>query len=219
MAENRNIMSTRYQNPVMITVGGISLRGELIIPSAANAIVLFSHGSGSSHLSPRNRRVAQALQQAGFGTLLFDLLTPQEDVQYKNRFEVDLLADRLIGATGWLESLPEARDCCMGFFGASTGTAAALKAAAQLPQTGAIVSRGGRPDLAMDVLEDVKAPTLLIVGSLDRDVLALNRQAYARLKGIKQLEIVKGATHLFEEPGTLDQVSMLAKNWFKTYLS
>lgn len=212
-------MKTRYENPVTIPVEGIELRGKLIIPSEASAIVVFSHGSGSSHLSPRNRVVAQELQHAGFGTLLFDLLTEEEDVFFENRFEIEQLAERLVAVIRWLESLPQAKGCRTGLFGASTGAAAAIKAAARLPQTGAIVSRGGRPDLAMDDLGKVKAPTLFIVGGLDTEVLALNKKAFARLNCEKDLEIVEGASHLFEEPGKLEQVCKLAKNWFIKQLS
>lgn len=211
-------MDAQYQNAVTIPADHILLQGELTIPASAPAIILFSHGSGSSHRSPRNRKVAQVLQQAGFGTLLFDLLTAEEDTSFTNRFAIDLLTERLVAATRWVESLPETQDRRIGYFGASTGAAAALKAAAQLPSTGAVVSRGGRPDLAMDVLDEVKAPTLLIVGSLDTDVLAMNRQAFAQLNCKKQLEVVEGATHLFEEPGALETVCTLAKHWFKTQL-
>jgi putative phosphoribosyl transferase len=211
-------METRYQNAVTIPVDNILLQGELVIPAPATAVILFSHGSGSSHRSPRNQKVAQALRDAGFGTLLFDLLTADEDACFSNRFAIDLLTERLIAATRWVESLPETQDCRIGYFGASTGAAAALKAAAQLPAAGAIVSRGGRPDLAMDVLDEVTAPTLLIVGSLDTDVLSMNRQAFVRLNGEKQLEVVEGATHRFEEPGALEQVCGLAKNWFRAQL-
>jgi putative phosphoribosyl transferase len=211
-------MDTVYEKSVLIPVDGISLQGELVIPHAATAIVIFSHGSGSSHRSPRNREVARVLRLAGFGTLLFDLLTPAEDTHFERRFAIDLLADRLVTATKWLCRVPEARSCRIGYFGASTGAAAALKAAAQMPGTRAVVSRGGRPDLAMDVLDEVKASTLLIVGSFDPHVLTLNREAYDRLTCEKKLEIVDGATHLFEEPGALAQVCLLAKTWFKNHL-
>lgn len=207
-----------YHKEVSIPVGEVILQGELIIPQDAEAIVIFSHGSGSSRFSVRNRMVATHLQKQNFGTLLFDLLTSEEDEEYNNRFNIDLLTQRLAGATLWLEELAVAKDRPIGYFGASTGAASALKAAALLPQIGAVVSRGGRPDLAKDSLQMVKAPTLLIVGGLDRDVLELNKEAFARLGGEKKLEVVGGATHLFEEAGKMDIVSALAANWFEKYL-
>jgi len=211
-------MDFRYHSEVNIPVGNVSLEGELIIPSKAKAVVIFSHGSGSSRFSKRNRMVAEYLQKKNLGTLLFDLLTSKEDLHYHNRFDIDLLTKRLCGATEWLERLPAAKDCRIGFFGASTGAASALKAAAILPGIEAVVSRGGRPDLAMYSLPKVDAPTLLIVGSLDYDVLQLNREALEQLTCQKKLEIVKGATHLFEESGTMEIVSELAANWFEKYL-
>ena len=190
----------------------------MIIPAGATAIIIFAHGSGSSHRSPRNRKVAAVLQDAGFGTLLFDLLTPEEDEEYANRFEVHLLAARLGSVTQWLETKPEARDCRLGYFGASTGAAAALIAASRLPRIGAVVSRGGRVDLAVDAIPKVQAPTLFIVGELDAQVLALNKMAFDILQCPRKLEIVNGATHLFEEPGAMDRVCALASDWFKQYL-
>ena len=211
-------MNFRFHKEVIIPVNGIHLQGELIVPLKAESIIIFSHGSGSSRLSPRNQMVAGYLQERNFGTLLFDLLTVSEDKHYYNRFDIGLLTKRLIGATEWLEQNTAAQGCLLGYFGASTGAASALMAAEHLPQVRAIVSRGGRPDLAMDILSRIGAPTLFIVGSLDFDVLQLNRQAWLRLKGEKQLEIVEGASHLFEEPGTMDKVCKLASDWFEKYL-
>lgn len=211
-------METKYQNGVSIPVGDLRLKGELYIPQNAKGIIIFSHGSGSSRFSKRNLQVAKILQQYGFGTLLFDLLTEEEDKNYYNRFAIDLLKERLVAATMWLEKLPAAKDANIGYFGASTGAASALKAAARLPGIFAVVCRGGRPDLAMEDLPSVHAPTLLIVGSLDTQVLELNREAYRELKCEKYLEIVEGATHLFEEPGKLEKVGELAARWFKNHV-
>jgi putative phosphoribosyl transferase len=206
---------------VRITVGGVALDGDLAQP-ADGGIVLFAHGSGSSRHSPRNRRVAQQLQQAGLGTLLMDLLTADEEqVDLRSRelrFNIGLLARRLVGAVDWLADrfggeLP------MGLFGARTGAAAALVAAAERPsQVAAVVSRGGRPDLAGPALDRVSAPTLLIVGGADPQVLTLNRQAAERLAAPHRLEVVPGAGHLFEEPGALEEVARLAGAWFSTHL-
>jgi len=205
--------------PVNIPVANIKLPGDLIIPHGAKATIIFSHGSGSSRFSSRNKMVAQYLHKKKFATLLFDLLTEEEDKNYNNRFNIDLLTTRLAGATEWLERVPTAiRDFRTGYFGASTGAASALKAASFIPDISAVVSRGGRPDLVMKDLPNVKAPTLLIVGSLDYDVLQLNRQAYTQLRCEKKLEVVAGATHLFEEPGKMEIVSELAGNWFEKYL-
>jgi dienelactone hydrolase len=199
---------------VAVRSAGVRLEGTLLVPEAARGIVLFAHGSGSSRFSPRNTFVAHRLQRAGVGTLLLDLLTPQEDDVRGMRFDIELLTERLIGAARWLREQPEGRDLRLGFFGASTGAAAAIDAAAALGTgVAAVVSRGGRPDLATR-LEEVTAPTLLIVGGLDREVLRLNREALERLGCEKQLTIVAGATHLFEEPGTLDEVALLAADWF-----
>jgi len=211
-------MDFRYHNEVEIRVGKINLKGELTIPLKAKAIVIFSHGSGSSRFSKRNQMVAHYLQSKNFGTLLFDLLTEQEDINYQFRFDIELLSKRLAGATEWLERLPAAKDCRIGFFGASTGAASALKVAARMKTIDAVVSRGGRPDLAMDKLHLVEAPTLLIVGRLDYDVLQLNKEAYSSLKCEKSLEIIDGATHLFEEAGKMEIVSELAAEWFQKYL-
>lgn len=211
-------MDWHYHKEVSIPVGNVTVYGELAIPKQANSIVVFSHGSGSSRFSKRNQQVAEYLHQKKMGTLLFDLLTEEEDKNYNNRFNINLLTKRLASATEWLEGLPAAKDCRIGYFGASTGAASALRAAAQLPQIQAVVSRGGRPDLVMDYLPQVEAPILLIVGSLDHDVLELNKQAYRRLQGGKKLEVVDGATHLFEEPGKMEMVAALAGNWFQQYL-
>jgi putative phosphoribosyl transferase len=206
---------------VRISSGDVTLSGELNIPRNASGVVLFAHGSGSSRHSPRNRHVARTIRNAGVGTLLFDLLTRDEEVIDAHtrhlRFGIGLLADRLVNATYWLKG--EFDHVRAGYFGASTGAAAALVAAAQLGEiVGAVVSRGGRPDLAADSLPLVKAPTLLIIGGLDTRVIEMNRQAYMRLHCEKEIEIVPGATHLFEEPGTLDQVAQLAAEWFRTHL-
>ncbi|MGO9060269.1 MAG: dienelactone hydrolase family protein [Candidatus Binataceae bacterium] len=196
-----------------------SLQGTLSVPSEPTGIVLFAHGSGSSHLSPRNVYVAQALQKAHLATLLFDLLTEEEELDRDNVFDIDLLAKRLREATAWVRTHEPALQLPVGYFGASTGAAAALIAASGDSSIGAVVSRGGRPDLAGDALERVTAPTILIVGGDDDVVITLNRQAYARLQCEKRLSIVPGATHLFEEPGTLDQVVDLATQWFSKYLT
>jgi dienelactone hydrolase len=204
---------------VQIPADGIKLEGALVIPPGAQGIVLFAHGSGSSRHSPRNNFVAQVLQSAGMGTLLMDLLTPREDATYETRFDIDLLTRRLERATQWLIDQPPSASLDIGYFGASTGAAAALRAAATLgPSIGAVVSRGGRPDLAMSALDRVQSPTLLIVGGLDDIVIDLNRQAYEKLTAEKHLAIVPGATHLFEESGTLQQAARLAADWFKRYL-
>jgi len=193
--------------------------GRLTMPDQATGFVLFAHGSGSSRRSPRNRYVAAVLNQAGLGTLLFDLLTPDEETDRANVFDIGLLARRLIDVTGWLRSHPASAGLPVGYFGASTGAAAALWAAAE-PGTGiaAVVSRGGRPDLAGRRLSSVRAPTLLIVGGRDDVVLGLNRQAQAELRCENQLAVVPGATHLFEEPGTLAAAAGLARDWFLRHL-
>lgn len=212
-------MDFRLNRETAVPLGKITLQGELIIPLKANAIVIFSHGSGSSRFSSRNRQVARYLQEKDIGTLLFDLLTEEEDEDYSNRFDINLLSKRLAGATEWLEALPAAKECRIGYFGASTGAASALRAAAVMPRIAAVVSRGGRPDLAIDILPKVKAPTLLIVGSLDQEVLEMNEEALADLHCQKKLEVVDGATHLFEEPGKMEIVSKLAGDWFEKYLT
>ncbi|HEU4859824.1 MAG TPA: dienelactone hydrolase family protein [Chitinophagaceae bacterium] len=211
-------MDLRFHKEVTIPVLDVKLKGNLIIPVKATAIIIFSHGSGSSRLSSRNQMVAKYLHQQNFGTLLFDLLTEEEDSNYQNRFDIELLTKRLIGASEWLQQQPVAKDCRFGYFGASTGAASALKAASYLPQIDAVVSRGGRPDLAMNSLPKVNAATLLIVGAMDFDVLRLTREAYSQLSCEKKLEIIEGATHLFEEPGKMEKVAMLAADWFEKYL-
>ena len=210
---------TEFSEPAKIPVNGVELEGALVVPPAARGIVLFAHGSGSSRHSPRNNFVAETLRAAGIGTLLMDLLTKQEDVIYQTRFDIDLLSWRLERATQWLMEEPRVQSLDIGYFGASTGAAAALNAAATFGSLiGAVVSRGGRPDLAMAALGSVQAPTLLIVGALDDVVIELNRKAYERLKAEKHLAIVPGATHLFEEPGTLQEVARLAAAWFTRHL-
>lgn len=205
---------------VRIHLGTVRLDGILGLPDNAHphGIVLFAHGTGSSRLSPRNTYVAQALREQGMATLLFDLLTEAEAVDRENVFDIDLLATRLQAANQWVRRYGPTRHLAIGYFGASTGAAAALVAAADDPAVGAIVSRGGRPDLAEHALARVMAPTLLIVGGNDDDVVVLNRQAYALLRCEKELRIVPAATHLFEEPGALDQVVSLAADWFKHHL-
>lgn len=204
---------------IEIPLGPVTLQGNLALPSDARALVVFSHGSGSSRLSPRNRFVAEVVRRHGLGTLLFDLLTPEEDEVYATRFDIDLLTERLMAVTRWLGGNPETAELALGYFGSSTGAASALRAAAQLGERiGAVVSRGGRPDLALEVLPQVKAPTLLIVGGQDTEVLGLNRKAYARLAGEKRLSVVPGATHLFEEPGALEEAADLAAVWFAEHL-
>ena len=205
---------------VDVRAGDARLEGTLTLPAAPRGIVLFAHGSGSSRHSPRNAFVARALHEAGVGTLLFDLLTVDEDRVYETRFDIGLLAKRLAAATAWLRQRPEAAGLPVGYFGASTGAGAALlAAAAEDAPVRAVVSRGGRPDLAgAQALARVVAPTLLIVGGDDPQVITLNRQAYALLRCTKALEIVPGATHLFEEPGTLEQVAALAAAWFRRWL-
>ena len=216
---NRLSTVNRSRLLVSIPANGVKLEGELIVPTGASGVVLFAHGSGSSRHSPRNKYVAAVLQEAGFGTLLMDLLTREEDTVYANRFDIDILTWRLERATQWLGEQPKSKSLAVGVFGASTGAAAALNAAARLgSRVGAVVSRGGRPDLAEDALAQVKSPTLLIVGGLDDVVIDLNRQAYRQLKCEKKLEIVRGATHLFEEPGTLEEAARLATAWFEKYL-
>ncbi len=211
------------EGTVRVPAGPVELEGALSVPAGAAGVVLFAHGSGSSRHSPRNRHVARTLYERGLATLLIDLLTPgEEEVDLRTRslrFDVGLLAQRLAGATDWLRRNPQTRDLRVGYFGASTGAGAALMAAAERPEeVGAVVSRGGRPDLAGDALPLVGAPTLLIVGGEDEQVIQLNEEALARLRAEKRLEIVPGAGHLFEEPGTLDEVARLAASWFTRHL-
>lgn len=212
-------MDFQCNSEVSIPVNNVLLKGELVIPFKAKSIVVFSHGSGSSYRSSRNLMVARYLHTRQIGTLLFDLLTPEEDMHYNNRFDITLLTKRLMAAVSWLEKQPSAKGTALGLFGASTGAASALKAASILPAIGAVVSRGGRPDLVMDDLPAVQAPVLLIVGSLDHDVLQLNEKAYAKLNCEKKLEVVAGATHLFEEHGMMEKVASLASGWFMKHLA
>jgi dienelactone hydrolase len=208
---------------VVVECDSAALPGDLVVPSDAIGLVAFAHGSGSSRKSPRNRYVAGVLQGGGLATLLFDLLTPDEEAvdRYTRelRFDIDLLAGRLVGATDWLARQPDLVRLPLGYFGASTGAAAALIAAAERPErVSAVVSRGGRPDLAGASLPRVRAPTLLIVGGLDSGVIELNEEALARLSTTREMTLVPGATHLFEERGTLEQVAELARDWFVRHL-
>lgn len=209
--------------PVSIPLDSIRMEGNLSIPDNATGIVVFAHGSGSSRLSPRNRFVAQQLQGKGLATLLFDLLTPEEEridaITAQLRFDIELLAVRLVAATDWLLQRPDTKHLDIGYFGASTGAAAALTAAALRPDNvKAVVSRGGRPDLTKAPLANVKSPALLIVGGRDTPVIGMNEWALDRLRAEKELRIVPGATHLFEEPGKLEEVAALAGEWFTTHL-
>jgi len=212
---------TARARDVRIRSGKVILQGDLSIPTGAEGVVLFAHGSGSSRHSPRNQFVARTIREAGVGTLLFDLLTKEEeaiDVRTRHlRFDIGLLAERLIDATYWLKG--DLSHLTVGFFGSSTGGGAALVAAAEVGETvGAVVSRGGRPDLAEDALPHIRCPTLLIVGGLDYPVIKLNQAAFSRLRCEKELKIVPGASHLFEEPGTLEKAAQLASQWFMKYL-
>ena len=208
-----------FNDTVQIPVGQVLLAGDLYVPEEALGLVVFSHGSGSSRLSSRNRFVAKYLQDEGFATLLFDLLTPEEDRNYETRFDIARLTNRLTGATEWALNTPALQGLPVGLFGASTGAASALRAAVGLPEAvRAVVLRGGRPDLAAEVLPAVQAPTLLIVGSKDEQVVRYNQQSLDTLQSIKDLQLVEGATHLFEEPGTLEQVAEMATDWFRRYL-
>jgi len=203
---------------VKIKIDSVTLDGELTVPQKAVGVVIFAHGSGSSRLSPRNKFVAEVLQKEGIGTLLFDLLTEREDEIYETRFDINLLTDRLIATTKWLQQ-SQVGNLKIGYFGASTGAAAALNAAAELKsEISAVVSRGGRPDLAWGSLAKVAAPTLLIVGGEDDAVIELNEKAFEKIRAEKKLEIIPGTTHLFEEPGALEKVAYLAANWFKHHL-
>lgn len=209
---------------VHVSIGQITLDGNLLVPPGATGIVLFAHGSGSSRFSSRNRYVASVLRDGNLGTLLIDLLTPREEqrdnITAELRFDIGMLADRLVGTVEWLHARPDLRDMKIGLFGASTGGGAALVAAAERPKLiHAVVSRGGRPDLAGPALPRVEAPTLLIVGGDDVPVIAMNRNAYDQMRCERRMEIVPGATHLFEEPGTLEKVADLARDWFQRYLA
>jgi pimeloyl-ACP methyl ester carboxylesterase len=209
------------QVAVTIPAGDVALEGALVVPEGARGVVLFAHGSGSSRKSPRNTFVARTLRAEGVGTLLFDLLTVAEDADYERRFEIELLSRRLADGMRFVRDDPRTRELAVGLFGASTGAAAALQVAARFPgQVSAVVSRGGRPDLAGPAaLRRVEAPTLLVVGGHDYGVIELNEAAFAELRCPKELAIVPGATHLFEEPGTLEEVARLAATWFVRHLA
>ena len=199
---------------------GVSLEGALAVPKGTTGLVLFAHGSGSSRHSPRNNFVAGVLREAGLGTLLMDLLTKEEDTDYETRFDIDLLTRRLAAATKWVLGQKETESLRIGYFGASTGAAAAIRASVtEGPAVGAVVSRGGRVDMAKEYLYKVTAPTMLIVGSDDDVVVELNRASYELISAPKELVLIKGATHLFEEPGTLEQAAEHAAKWFKKYLA
>lgn len=209
-----------WERTVKVPSGNEVLEGILAVPPSAKGIVLFAHGSGSSRFSPRNNFVARVLQDAGIGTLLMDLLTEEEAEDRRKVFDIDLLAQRLLDASQWLRREPQTKDLRIGYFGASTGAGAALQAAArEKSPIGAVVSRGGRPDLAMDYLPEVEAPTLLIVGGDDLPVIRMNEAAYDVLRCEKELTIIPGATHLFEEPGALEKVADLARRWFESHLA
>jgi dienelactone hydrolase len=219
--EHSNIMRPEAAaRAIEIPVDSLVLSGDLAIPTVTTSLVIFAHGSGSSRRSPRNMFVASVLQKSSIGTLLFDLLTEEEDTDYEMRFDIELLTERLEAVTLWVEAQPYLSSLPLGYFGASTGGAAALGAAADLPnRIGAVVSRGGRPDLTPRDLGLVKAPTLLIVGGLDDVLISLNEKAYAAIEAEKELHIVPGATHLFEEPGTLEEAAGLASEWFAKHLA
>jgi putative phosphoribosyl transferase len=223
-------MKTKYSKrpvpdlDVFVSADDVDLFGELEVPAGARGVILFAHGSGSSRFSPRNQHVARILRNAGIGTLLFDLLTREDEeedaVTGALRFDIKLLAKRLLGATIWLEGQPEAKGLKLGYFGASTGAAAALMASAALgDRIAAVVSRGGRPDLARDALPNVKSPTLLIVGGMDDVVMQLNEEAYAKLRCEKELRIVPGASHLFSETGKLEEVARMSAEWFLRHMN
>ena len=213
-------METAAERLIQVQSGEVQLEGMLGIPEGAKGVVLFAHGSGSGRFSPRNQYVARVLREGGIGTLLIDLLEEWESDDRRKVFDIDLLAERLLSATEWLQHDDQTTDLAIGYFGASTGAAAALQAAAKEDdRIKAIVSRGGRPDLAIEYLPRVKSPTLLIVGGNDWPVISMNQQAYDALPGIKEMVIIPGATHLFEEPGALEEVARLARDWFAEYLT
>ncbi|MEF8787093.1 MAG: alpha/beta family hydrolase [Haloarculaceae archaeon] len=208
-------MTQTTENPIRIPVDDVELEGMLDIPADASGLVVFAHGSGSSRKSPRNNFVAEVIRDRGLGTLLFDLLTESEDQVRENRFDIPLLADRLVAVTEWLWNRDDTRDLNVGYFGSSTGAAAALRGAAQLDdRVDAVVSRGGRVDMAAEVLEDIRVPTLFIVGGADTEVLELNREAYEKLSCEKELHVVEGAGHLFEREEELEEVADVAADWF-----
>jgi len=212
-------MSTESEQIVRIPADGVELEGALVVPDGAPGLVAFAHGSGSSRHSPRNNYVAGVLREHGLGTLLFDLLTEAEDVDRATRFDIDLLTERLLAATAWLRGREDVGDLNLGYFGSSTGAAAALRAAAAEPDVGAVVSRGGRVDMATESLADVEAATLFVVGGADYQVLELNREAYDVLTCEKELHVVEDAGHLFEGPGQLEEVADVAADWFEEHLA
>lgn len=208
-----------FRQEIIIPLSSVKLSGELVIPDYAQGIIIFSHGSGSSRYSPRNRYVAGVMQKHFFATLLFDLLTEEEDTLYENRFDIDLLTGRLIQVTQWVSKFDLTHELNIGYFGASTGAASAIKAAAFLGDTiQAVVSRGGRPDLALEALGKLKSPVLLLVGSLDHHVIEFNRSAFDNIGCEKEFKIVTGASHLFEESGKLEEVSIQAATWYERHL-
>lgn len=213
-------MSEAFEKLVHIPAFNVHIEGMLELPADARGMILFAHGSGSSRHSPRNNYVARILHAGGMGTLLMDLLTPEEDMDYQMRFDIPLLTRRLLAATHWLQTLQQIQHLPIGYFGASTGAAAALQAAAELGnKISAVVSRGGRPDMAgEDSLSMVSTPTLLLIGGLDDVVIELNQEAFSHMHCTKHIAIIPGATHLFEEPGTLETVASLASDWFRQYL-
>jgi putative phosphoribosyl transferase len=213
------VVTKTREKEVLIQAGNMKLAGIFSLPPKPAGVVAFAHGSGSGHLSPRNAFVARVLQEAGLATLLFDLLDESEELDRRKVFDIGLLADRLLAGVVWLQNERGTHGLKLGYFGASTGAAAALEAAAKEPKgVAAIVSRGGRPDLAMNYLDKVKAPTLLIVGGNDRPVIAMNREAFENIKCNKDIVVIPGATHLFEEPGALDEVAKLAAAWFLKHM-
>ncbi|WP_277554044.1 dienelactone hydrolase family protein [Halobaculum limi] len=213
-------MDEKLSESVIIPVNGVRLEGDLIVPEGASGLIVFAHGSGSSRHSPRNRFVAEVLHDHGLGTLLFDLLTETEDREYETRFDIDLLTERLSTATDWLREHEGTRDMSLGYFGSSTGAAAALRAAAvRGTDVKAVVSRGGRVDLAAEQLPDVTASTLFVVGGADTTVLELNRSAFDHLSCTKDLQVIDGAGHLFEGDGELEAVANIAAEWFDRHLS
>ena len=211
-------LSALRQFDVGISCSGLILNGNVVTPADAKGLVIFAHGSGSSRLSPRNRIVAGQMHRMGFATLLFDLLTPEEARAAALRFNIPLLTRRLAAATRWAQQQSELKKMKIGYFGASTGAAAAIAAASAIPEIKAIVSRGGRADLAVDAASRIKSPTLLIVGDLDYPVVEWNQEVYSRLSCTKSLSLIRGASHLFQEPGTLEQVAQEAATWFETHL-
>ncbi|WP_132061254.1 dienelactone hydrolase family protein [Halorussus amylolyticus] len=213
-------MSSQEVNIVYVPVDGVELEGDLRVPADASGLVVFAHGSGSSRHSTRNNYVAEVLRSRGLGTFLFDLLTEEEDQFRENRFDIPLLTERLLAVTNWLHEQDSTSDLTLGYFGSSTGAAAALRAAGKRgSDVGAIVSRGGRVDMASELLGNVRAPTVFIVGGEDTDVLELNREAFETLDCEKELSVVEGAGHLFEGPGELEKVADLAADWFADHLS